>query len=184
MKGNLDHQIFHKAVRTLQLSLPFEAHAELWAAYQALFDQEKKEYFKNKVKGINTLHQHMDLTMNSIKFVISVDIVDTIIGDIFFCNDEQLLNDSDNDNDTAVAKVIAKRAAKKSKEKVNAMKLFIKQSDESTYKVTIKNIMHFELAMDHVSIGMLFWQIATAIQQAKDCTKTTKLARINDLIVG
>jgi hypothetical protein len=121
----------------------------------------------------------MDMTTDSIEFVISADIVDTIIGDIFFYNDEQMLNDNDSDDDTAVAKAIAKRATKKSKEKVNAMKLFIKQSDKSTNKVT-----HFELAMDHVSIGMSFRQTAVAIQQAKDRTKMTKLARINDLIVG
>jgi hypothetical protein len=59
---------------------------------------------------------------------------------------------------------IAKRAAKKSKEKVNVMKLFIKQSDELTYKVTIKNVTRFELAMDHVSIGMSF-QTTVAIRK-------------------
>jgi hypothetical protein len=79
-----------------------------------------------------------------------------IFGDIFFCNDEQLFNDSDNDDDTVAVEVIAKRVVKKSKEKVHAMKLFVKQSDKSTYKVTIKNVTHFELAMDHVLIGMLF----------------------------
>jgi hypothetical protein len=126
----------------------------------------------------------MDWTTDSIEFVISVDIVNTIIGDIFFCNDEQLLNDNKSDDDIIATKAIAKRAAKKSKEKVNAMKLFVIQSDESTYKVTIKNVMRFELAMDHVSIGMLFRQTMAAIQQAKDRTKTTKLARINDLIVS
>jgi hypothetical protein len=40
------------------------------------------------VKRINTLHQHMDLIVDSIEFVISAIIVDTIIGDIFFRNDE------------------------------------------------------------------------------------------------
>jgi hypothetical protein len=138
-------------------------HAELWAAYQALSNQDKKEYFKSKVKRINTLHQHMDLTTDSIEFVISIDVVDMIIGDIFFCNDKQLLNDSDNDDDIVVAEMIAKRVTKKSKEKVNAMKLFVKQFDESTYKVTIKNITCSELAMDHVSIGMSFQQTTTAI---------------------
>jgi hypothetical protein len=145
--------------------------------------QGKKEYFKSKVKRIKTLHQHMDLIANSIEFLILIDIVNAIIGDIFLHNDKQLLNDSDNDDDIAMAKVIAKMATKKSKEKVNAMKLFIKQSDESTYKVTIKNVMCFEPVMDHFSISMSFQQIATTIQQAKDCTKTTKLAGINDLIV-
>ncbi len=108
------------------------------------------------MKRINTLHQHMDLTANSIEFLILIDIVNMIIGDIFLHNDKQLLNDSDNDDDIAVDKATAKMAAKKSKEKVNAMKLFIKQSDESTYKVTIKNVMRFEPVMDHVSIGMSF----------------------------
>ncbi len=115
------------------------------------------------MKRINTLHQHMDLTTDSIEFVISIDVVDMIIGDIFFCNDKQLLNDSDNDDDIVVAEMIAKRVTKKSKEKVNAMKLFVKQFDESTYKVTIKNITCSELAMDHVSIGMSFQQTTTAI---------------------
>jgi hypothetical protein len=67
-----------------------------------------------------------------------------------------LFNVSDSDDDTVAVKAIAKRATKKSKEKVNAMKLFVKQSDESMYKVTIKNVMHFELTMDRVLIGMSF----------------------------
>ncbi len=67
-----------------------------------------------------------------------------------------MFNVSDSDDDTVAVKAITKRATKKSKEKVNAMKLFVKQSDESMYKVTIKNVMHFELAMDHVSINMSF----------------------------
>jgi hypothetical protein len=125
----------------------------------------------------------MDLTADSIEFVISADIVDTIIGNTFFYNDEQLLNDINNGDDTTTAESIAKRAAKTSKEKVNAMKLFVKQSNESMYKVTIDNVMCFELVMDHVSIGMSFQQIIAAIQEAKDHTKMAKLARINDLIV-
>jgi hypothetical protein len=114
-------------------------HVELGAAYQVPSDQDKKEYFKSKVKCINTLHWHTDLTMDSIEFVISANIVNMIIGDIFFHNDKQLLNDSDSDDDTVATKAITNKAAKKSKENVNAMKLFVKQSDESTYKVTIKN---------------------------------------------
>jgi hypothetical protein len=159
-------------------------HIESWATYHALSDQDKKEYFKSKVKRINTLHQHMDLNVDSIEFFISANVVNTIIGDIFFHNDEQLLNDNNNDDDTTMIKAITKRAAKKSKEKVNAMKLFVKQSNELTYKVTIKNVTHFELAMDHVSISMLFLQTTIAIQQAKDRNKTAKLAGMNDLIVG
>ncbi len=117
---------FLKSFTPFNYCCHLKQHTELWATYHALFNQDKKEYFKSKVKHINTLHQHMDQTMESIKFVISTDIVDTIIVDIFFCNDEQLFNDSNNDDDTAATKVIAKRATKKSKEKVNTMRLFIK----------------------------------------------------------
>ncbi len=38
--------------------------------------------------------------------------------------------------------------------------------------------------MDHVSIGMSFRQVATAIQHARDHTKTTTLSGMNDLMVG
>ncbi len=128
-----------------------------------LSHHDKKEYFKSKVKHINTLHQHMDLTADLIEFVIYADIVDTIISDIFFRNYKQLFNDNNNDDDIATIEAIKKRVAKKSKEKVNAMKLFVKQFDESMYKVTIKNVTHFELVMDHVSIDMLFRQTTIAI---------------------
>jgi len=53
----------------------------------------------------------MDLTSDSIEFVISANIVNTIIGDIFFRNDKQLFNDSDSDDDTAVTKAIANKVA-------------------------------------------------------------------------
>jgi len=44
--------------------------------------------------------------------------------------------------------------------------------------------MRFELVMDHVSIGMSLRQTATAIQHARDHTKTATLSGMNDLIVG
>jgi len=106
----------------------------------------------------------MDLTVDLIEFVVLVDIIDTIIGNIFFHNDKQLFNDSNSDDDTMVVEAIVKKAAKKSKEKVNDMKLYVKQFDKLTYKVTIKNVTRFELAMDHVSISMLFRQIVATIQ--------------------
>jgi hypothetical protein len=36
------------------------------------------------------------------------------------------------------------------------MKLFVQNEDDPYYTVIIKNIMRFELTMDHVSIGMSF----------------------------
>ncbi|KAH8963535.1 hypothetical protein BDL97_04G017200 [Sphagnum fallax] len=103
-------------------------------------------------------------------------IVDMIINNLFFHDDEVLANaDSDDDNsDDDLASAIAKKVARKAKEKTNALKLF----------VVIPNPMRFKLAMDHVSIGMSFRQAAAAIQGARDHTKTATLSDMNDLIVG
>ncbi len=89
MKGDLDHEIFHEVVSSFNYHCHLKQHVESGVAYQVSSDQNKKEYFKSKVKCINTLHQHTDLTVDSIEFVISVNIVNTIIGDIFFRNDKQ-----------------------------------------------------------------------------------------------
>jgi predicted transcriptional regulator len=46
------------------------------------------------------------------------------------------------------------------------------------------HIMRFNLAMDHAESGMSFRQTASAIQHAKERTKTAKLAGITDLMVS
>lgn len=63
------------------------------------------------------------------------------------------------------------------------MKLFVQNEDDLHYMVVIKNVMQFELTMDHVSVDMSFRQTTATIQHAKDRTKTTKLIGINDLII-
>ncbi len=114
--------------------------------------------------------------------------MNTIIGDMFFRDDEVVVDSDDANNDDVVG-AAARKAAKKLKEKTNAMKLFIlnevdeDEDDSHLYTVTIKNIMRFNLAMDHVGSGMSFRQTASAIQHAKEHTKTAKLASITDLMV-
>jgi hypothetical protein len=124
----------------------------------------------------------MSVKDDKLVFDISARIVDTIIGDLFFRDDEVLANaDSDGDSDDNVASTITKKA----KEKTNALKLFVKNdNDPDWYQVVIPNAMQFELVMDHVSISMSFRQAATAIQHARDHTKTATLSGMNDLIVG
>lgn len=65
------------------------------------------------------------------------------------------------------------------KQKRNAMNLFETNEHEPHYTATIKNIVRFELAIDHVSISMSFRQVAGAIQHAKDRMKMSKLSGIN-----
>ncbi len=64
-------------------------------------------------------------------FDISARIVDTIIDDLFFYDDEVLANvDNDGDSDDDVANTIAKKATKNAKEKTNALKLFVKNEND------------------------------------------------------
>ncbi len=147
---------------------------------------DKKQYFSSQIKPTNTLHRHMTVKDDKLVFDISARIVDTIIGNLFFRDDEVLANaDNDGDSDDDVASVIAKKAAKNAKEKTNALKLFVKnENDPNWYQVVIPNAMRFELAMDHVSIGMSFRQAVAAKQHARDHTNTATLSGMNNLIVG
>jgi microcompartment protein CcmK/EutM len=156
--------------------------------YKAAAKKDKQHFFDNKIKVANTLHWYMDLDSDILTFMINASIVNTIIGDMFFRDDEVVVDSDDADNDVVGA--AARKVAKKFKEKTNAMKLFIlnevdeDEDDPHSYTVTIKNIMRFNLAMDHVGSGMSFRQMVSAIQHAKERTKTAKLAGITDLMVG
>jgi microcompartment protein CcmK/EutM len=156
--------------------------------YKAAAKKDKQHFFDNKIKVANTLHRYMDLDSDILTFMINANIVNTIIGDMFFQDDEVVVDSDDADDDVVGA--AARKAAKKLKEKTNAMKLFIlnevdeDEDDPHSYTVTINNIMRFNLAMDHVGSGMLFWQTVSAIQHAKEHTKTAKMAGITDLMVG
>jgi hypothetical protein len=45
-------------------------HGASWMFYQLLSLTEKKGYFDDKIKHTNTLHMHMDLATDTLKFVI------------------------------------------------------------------------------------------------------------------
>uniref|UniRef100_M4BQY7 DUF4371 domain-containing protein n=1 Tax=Hyaloperonospora arabidopsidis (strain Emoy2) TaxID=559515 RepID=M4BQY7_HYAAE len=163
-------------------------HGKAWAEYSELRNAEKREYFTGKTKIVNTLHHCLDVEGDTMEFKVSPPIIETIIGDMFFRNDEMLDNAEDDDKDDLVAsdaaKAVAKKIAKKSTEKAHAMKMFVKDSETEKYVITIKNVMRYELALDHVGSGMSFRQAAMAIEQAKRRTQTPKLADINSLMVG
>ncbi|CAI5738461.1 unnamed protein product [Hyaloperonospora brassicae] len=112
----------------------------------------------------------MTLKNDTLTYDYSARVVDTIISYLVFSEEEVLANaDKDKDSDDDVAIAITKKAAKHSNEKTNALKLFVKnENDTDWYQVIIKNIMRFELGMDHVSIGISFSQTAAAIHHARD----------------
>jgi hypothetical protein len=145
-------------------------HAESWELYQASSTEEKKNFFVGKIKNVNTIHRYMDLDTDTLTFTVKASIVESIIGDLFF-RDYEVMNDFGSDRDDDVVGAEAKKAAQMIKQKRNAMKLFEKNEEEPQYTATSKNIVRFELAIDHVSIGMSLRQEAGAIQYAKDRTK-------------
>jgi hypothetical protein len=163
-------------------------HAESWAAYNALSQAGRRVYFTSKTKRVNTMHHHMDLEADTLVFKVNSPIVDTIIADLFF-RDDEMLDDVEEDGEDEVeaggaAMVIAKNAEKKAKQRANTLKLFVKDNSTGKYVVTIKNVTRYELAMDHVSCGMSFRQTAQAIEHAKRRTSTAKLAGVTDFMVG
>ena len=61
----------------------------------------------------------MTLKNDTLTYDISALIIDTIIGDLFFRDEEVLVDaDCDNDSEDDVTNAIAKKAAKKSNEKI------------------------------------------------------------------
>jgi hypothetical protein len=83
----------------------------------------------------------MDLATDTLTFLINVPIVDMIVGNLFFRNDEQLHKFDNKESDDNIAKMIAKKAATKVKQKANAMKLFVQNEDDPNYTIIIKNVM-------------------------------------------
>uniref|UniRef100_M4BUL5 Uncharacterized protein n=1 Tax=Hyaloperonospora arabidopsidis (strain Emoy2) TaxID=559515 RepID=M4BUL5_HYAAE len=142
-------------------------HGKAWAEYSELCNAEKREYFTGKTKIVNTLHHYFDVEGYTMEFEDSPPIVETIIGDMFFKNDEMLDNAEDNDEDNLVASDAAKA-----------------DSETEKYVVTMKNVMRNELALDHVGSGISSRQAAMEIEHAKRRTQTPKPAGINRLMIG
>jgi len=159
-------------------------HKAAWEHYQTLSPEGKESFFEGRQSVMNTMHWHMDTQTDSITLKVNASIVETIIGDLFFRDDAPAdVDASDVDGNDDGVQADERAATKKRREKDNAMKLFTKEDDQ-TYVATIRNSTRFHLAVDHVSTGMSFRQVALAIQHAKDRLKAAKLLGINEHIVG
>ncbi len=191
-KSRVDIKYFRKPFAPLNYRSHLNSqHTASWNEYSAPNQPDKAVYFNGKKKRVNTLHHHLDVSADTLVFTVQPAIIETIVGDLFFRDDEMLEenaedeDDEDNDEEAAgAAATIAKKAANKAKQRTNAMKLFVKDEETDLYVVTIKNVTRYELALDHVGSGMSFRQTAGAIEHAKRRTFSAKLAGINDLIVG
>ncbi|CAM6061016.1 unnamed protein product [Sphagnum tenellum] len=93
-------------------------------------------------------------------------IVDDVVGDLFFHPEED-------EEDDAFEPIT----------KANTMKLFKPQEDGS-YMVMIKNSLRFDLAIQHVYVGLSFRQTSKVIEQHRLATKNAKLSGLNNHMVS
>ena len=77
------------------------------------------------------MHRYIDLDKDTLTYKIKASIVDTIIGDLFFRDDEVVndCNDADSDDGDVVG-AAKKQILKKLREKKHAMQPFIKPQDQ------------------------------------------------------
>ncbi|CAK9200494.1 unnamed protein product [Sphagnum troendelagicum] len=125
--------------------------------------QQRVAFLNNKTRTISVFFPK---TSDSIKFEINSKIVEDVIGDMFW-HPEGDVEEDDNDQDV---ELITKR---------NALKLFIKADDadpDAPYKIKIKNMLCFDLATAHTSIGPSFRQTACIIAQHKAICKNPLLS--------
>lgn len=140
-------------------------HADEFAKYALLSHAGKVEFFqKHEREGI---HVFLDKSSDTLTFRISRPlIIEKVVGDLFFNPEE---NEEDDDSEAI--------------SKANAMKLF-KLQDDGSYEITIKNSLRWNLAIQHVSVGLTFRQTALVMTQHRNECKNPKLAGLSDHMVG
>jgi hypothetical protein len=140
-------------------------HTNEWAKYHILSPVDKLAYFnKKEATGINAF---LNKDHDNVTFAISLlAIVNDINGNLFF-------NPKEDEEDDDLEPIT----------KANAMKLFKLQEDGS-YLVIIKNSLRFNLAIENVSVGLSFHQTTVVITQHRNLCKNSKLAGLNDHMVG
>jgi hypothetical protein len=125
------------------------------------------------------MYHYMDMEGNKINLVVSTKIVDVIIGEMLFCPKDEL--DVTDDDEFAD---ISDRNRNIEKLRHSALQLFKLNENKDGYTVSIKRVMRFKLAIQHVSCGLSFRQVVTTIEQTKNTCKIAKFGGLNDTIVG
>ncbi|KAH9564271.1 hypothetical protein CY35_04G016800 [Sphagnum magellanicum] len=155
-------------------------HAVKWAEYIALLSGEQDSFFDLVQFRANTMYQYIDMEGDEINLVISIEIVDVIIGEMLFRPEDELDAAAANDDLPGVSN----RNQKIEKLRCGALQLFKLNENNDEYTVNIKKVVRFKLAIQHVSCDLSFRQVATTIEQTKNTCKIAKLGDLNDTIVG
>ncbi len=132
-------------------------HHEKWSEYQALSLSEQFKFFNGIVSRNNMLHRYIEIDDDELTLKISNVVVDTIIGELLFRPEDEMVAIEHNDGE-ALDLNIVERAARLIKLKRNALLLFKPdgEADDGSYVVVIKNVKWFQLIIKHASCGMSF----------------------------
>jgi ATP sulfurylase len=103
---------------------------------------------------------YIDISQDTISFTILLPIVDVIIKELFYCDNDPILatidevEDEDEKDHHMNMERIRKKVDKKITLKHNTTKLF--KLDEKMYMVNVLNNTCFFLAIDYIECGMSF----------------------------
>jgi hypothetical protein len=138
-------------------------HNTRWRYYQALSNNEKEAYFKDKTQFRDTILSHLEPQSTHLIFKINSGIVDKIIGEMLFHPDEQ----------DGISQA-------------RALKLFApnEDADEDGYIITIKNPLQFRLITKYLARGLSFRQAEAVYIDTRQTTGMAKMGNITDTIVA
>jgi hypothetical protein len=105
---------------------------------------------------------YINTSQDTIRFTISLLIIDVIIKELFYRNDDQILasvdefDNKDEEDYHMNMEHIRKKAKKKIALKRNVMQLFNLDEDNEMYMVNVSNNLRFFLANDYIRYDMSF----------------------------
>ncbi len=108
------------------------------------------------------MHMYIDTSHDTIHFIISLPIINVIIKELFYHDDDQIfanideVNNEDEEDHHMNMERIYKKAEKKIALKLKVMKLFKLDEDNEMYIVDVLNHTCFFLMIDYVRCGMSF----------------------------
>jgi len=141
-------------------------HADDFEKYSSLSTEGKKKFFDVNKRTQDSIKRYLNASQTALCFPVSKDIVEVIIGDMFF---KPKLGENDEWT--------------KSITKANALKLFNVQPDGS-YVARISNPALYDLVLKHTSVGLSFRQTSAVISHHKDAFGNAQLGGLNDHEVG
>jgi hypothetical protein len=141
-------------------------HADDFEKYSSLGTETKKKFFDVKKRTQDSIKRYLNASQTALCIPVSKDIVEIIIGDMFF---KPELDENDEWTEPIT--------------KANAFKLFNVQPDGS-YVARISNPALYDLVLKHTSIGLSFRQTSAVIGHHKDAFGNAQLGGLNDHEVG